>query len=228
MWNSTTALNTTEINISENTPPEWVELIPSGEVVGRDGRRWVNNNPLSVVQFFVATGLELPVDVEHSTELKAPKGDEAPAVGWVIELKVIGGAVWGRIKWNHSGHELISTRQYRYLSPAIRCGKSNREIVALSSVGLTNTPNLILPALNSQVGPNNQEVVNGLTETERTICSMMGVSIEEYLNTIHEEMKAQQTSSALNATEQTICSMMGITEGEYLQAVLREQMEGAR
>lgn len=225
MWNPTAVLNTTKLDITGNDPPEWVELIPSGEVVGRDGRRWVNNNPLSVVQSFANSGLYLPVDIEHSTELKAPKGEEAPAVGWVNELKVLNGAVWGKIKWNRSGQELISTWQYRYLSPAIRHGKTNGEIVGLSSVGLTNTPNLHLPALNSQ---NNQAVVNELTETERAVCAMMRVSEEEYLNAIQEELKAQQTSSALSADEQTICSRMGITEDEYLQAMSREQVKGER
>ncbi|MBL4544009.1 MAG: hypothetical protein JKP97_19940, partial [Rhodobacteraceae bacterium] len=31
----------------------------------------------------------LPVDLEHSTEIKGPKGEAAPAVGWMRALRVI-------------------------------------------------------------------------------------------------------------------------------------------
>ncbi|MGD9947666.1 MAG: phage protease [Desulfobulbus sp.] len=220
MWNETTALNSNEINLSANDPPEWVALIPPGEVVGRDGRRWSNSNPLNVIQSFVNAGLYIPVDIEHSTELKAPKGEESPAVGWVVELKDIGGAVWGKIKWNSSGKELLSTRQYRYMSPAIRYDKTNGNIVGLSSVGLTNKPNLNLPALN-HFG------AETLSDTDRSICAMMGVSEEEYLKASLNSGE-QQMASALNATEQKICVLMGVSEGEYLQARLQEQMDGRR
>lgn len=215
-----TALNRTEITLAGSQVPEWVALIPAGEVIGRDGRRWVNNSPGGIIQAFVANGIDLPVDIEHSTELKAPKGEIAPAVGWVRELKEFGGAIWGRIEWNETGRQMVATKSYRYLSPVIRYGKTQGEIVALTSVALTNRPNMDLPALN-HLGATGGRVaaVTGLNATEKDICAKMGVSEEEYLKTALSS-NGQSATSALNATERSICAMMGVSEEEYLKTAL--------
>ena len=68
--------------------PLWVKLIPTGDIQddkawieGRDGRTWVNDNPQGIVDAFEANGADLPIDVEHATELKASNGDPTPTVG---------------------------------------------------------------------------------------------------------------------------------------------------
>ena len=64
--------------------PQWIQLLPAGEVIeGRDGRTWKNPVPQNVFHASNASDQAIPVDVEHSTELKAPQGDEAPAQGWI-------------------------------------------------------------------------------------------------------------------------------------------------
>ena len=128
--------------------PERVQLIPAGAVVGRDGRQWVLDDPQAVIDRFVEQGTELPVDIEHSTELRAPKGEPAPAAGWVHQLEVIDGAIWGAVNWNETGRDLVGGKQYRYLSPVILYNPGDGSIKGLTSVALTNRPNLHLPALN--------------------------------------------------------------------------------
>ena len=128
--------------------PERVQLIPAGAVVGRDGRQWVFDDPQQVVNRFIEQGTELPVDIEHSTELRAPKGEPAPAAGWVHQLEVIDGAIWGAVNWNETGRDLVGGKQYRYLSPVILYNPGDGSIKGLTSVALTNRPNLHLPALN--------------------------------------------------------------------------------
>lgn len=105
--------------------PERVELVPAGEVKGRDGRRWVNDNPLSILERFALQGTDLPVDIEHSTELRAPKGEPAPAAGWVYRLEVVNGAVWGLSTGTKAagtssaaGNTAISARLY-FTTPAL-------------------------------------------------------------------------------------------------------------
>lgn len=150
----TTALNSIAmiVPINQPDPPESAELIPAGRVTGRDGRAWNNDTPQAILAHFAGLGMELPVDVEHSTELKAPKGEPAPAAGWVKGLEMRDGAVWGRIEWNQLGRELVGGKQYRYLSPVILYNPKSGAIGGLSSVALTNRPNLNLPALNHQNG----------------------------------------------------------------------------
>jgi len=148
-----TALNSLEIpGNPQGDVPSMVELIPAGDIVGRDGRSWVNSAPDSVLETFTAAGMDLPVDIEHATELKAPAGDPAPAAGWIKSLHNIHGAIWGRVEWLPTGRDLIASKQYRYLSPVILYKKGSGEISGLTSVGLTNQPNLHLQALNHNIG----------------------------------------------------------------------------
>lgn len=169
------ALNTIELSAALGEAPEWIQLIPAGRVTGRDGRSWLNSQPEQILAFFVELARDLPIDIEHSSELKAPLGEPAPAVGWIKELADRNGEIWGRVDWNPEGGKLVGDRAYRYVSPVIVYNRDSGIIVGLTSVGLTNQPNLELPALNSQQGasPENKEeamlkkilVALGLPET---------------------------------------------------------------
>lgn len=142
------ALNV-ELDVSGGAP-EWVELIPTGPyVVGRDGRRWLFDQPEQVVRNSML-GADLPLDWEHATEKKAPQGDEAPAAAWITALEVRGGALWGRLSWNDRGRASVASREYRYLSPVFTYDRDTLRIFRLTSVGLVNSPNLQLPALNRE------------------------------------------------------------------------------
>lgn len=133
-------------------PPAELPLIPAGETVrGRDGRAWRNPDPQGVVDYFAARGLDVPIDIEHATELKAPQGDPAPAAAWIKGLEVRdGGAVWGRVDWTPKGAELVRNREYRYYSPVLLYDPQTLVIHGVASVGLTNKPNLDVLALNHQ------------------------------------------------------------------------------
>ncbi len=137
-------------------PPADLMLVPAGDrIEGRDGRAWNNPDPQGVIRFFTENGLDIPVDIEHATQLKAPKGEAAPAMAWGTSLEVRpDGSIWSRINWNAAGTALVMGRQYRYYSPAYVIDRETMNIVGIKSVGLTNTPNLDVPALNhEQKGP---------------------------------------------------------------------------
>ena len=157
MKRNAVAINTMEIPLANGVLPEWVELVPAGAVVGRDGRSWNNSRPESILAHFAQLACDLPIDINHSTELKAPKGEPAPAIGWVMELEDRNGAIWGRVEWNATGKQLVGERAYRYLSPVIIYQPSSGTIVGLTSVGATNQPNLKLQALNHEQGAETPE-----------------------------------------------------------------------
>lgn len=133
-----------------STPlPEWLPMIPAGAFTGRDGRSWVNADPSAVVNASFRYP-KLPFDAEHSTELLGPKGEEAPAYAWVDALRVNeNGSIDGHIEWTPDGEALVRGKKYRYYSPAF-FNTADAQVTRLSSVGLTNKPNLFLPALNSE------------------------------------------------------------------------------
>lgn len=132
-------------------PPEWLPLVPAGHHFGRDGRNYVAD-PEAVLQRFAAEAIDIPVDYEHASELRAKRGEEAPAAGWVKQLEAREGAIWGRVEWNRRAADMIREREYRFYSPALLIDHSDTpaRVVGLSSVGLTNKPNFDVPALNHQ------------------------------------------------------------------------------
>ena len=134
--------------------PEWVQLFPAPDAVtkkiaARDGRVFKLSDPAAFVASFNAAKHDVPFDLEHASEIKAPNGDPAPASGWITELQDRGGEVWARVEWTSEGAETVQSRKYRYASPAFNTDRKSGEITNLVSAGLTNRPALNMPALAS-------------------------------------------------------------------------------
>jgi phage I-like protein len=145
------AINVQDLALDESgQAPKWIHLVPAGLVVGRDGREWLNDNPQLVLDAFAAGAVDLPLDMEHATELRAPQGEPAPAVGWIQELQIRDGQIWGRVDWTEAGRNAVESKSYRYVSPVFVFERASKRVVALTSAGLTNRPNLFLQALNGQ------------------------------------------------------------------------------
>lgn len=132
----------------DNKLPDWLPMLPIGSFSGRDGRSWITNEPEAVIAASLQYN-KLPFDMEHATELKGPQGDPAPAYGWITDLKIDGDQIWARVEWTPDGAALIQGKKYLYYSPAFHF-TADGLVTKLSSVGLTNKPNLFVPALNSE------------------------------------------------------------------------------
>ncbi len=142
------------LNSEGDAVPAWIQLTPEGpNIAGRDGRKWILPNPEAVVAAFNNNGADLPVDFEHATQIKGPKGEAAPAIGWIKDLEVRNSAVWARVEWNEAGQSAITSKGYRYVSPVFTFAKATGDILKMISAGLTNQPNLKLAALNHEGAP---------------------------------------------------------------------------
>lgn len=144
-----TATFAVALNAEAGSLPSRIVLLPAGRTKGRDGREFVNDDPDAVIALFNERGIELPIDVEHATEIKAPKGEAAPAFGWMKKLVNDAGALCADVEWTEDGKKLIGSKAYRYLSPAFMHSAAG-QVRRLLSAGLTNKPNLFIPALNSE------------------------------------------------------------------------------
>lgn len=141
------------------------EKFPAGpRVIGRDGRWWTMADAEAVAARFDASK-EPQIDVEHASQLKAPMGEPAPAVGWIKGFEVVDGAIWGRVEWTEEGAALVASRAYRYLSPVFTFNYETGEIDRIICAGLTNSPNLEMAALNAE-----QE-----TEMDRALLEALGL-----------------------------------------------------
>ena len=127
--------------------PEWVQVLPLGpQIVARDGRRFTLTDPQALLANLRAKTADLPMDIEHATEIRAPKGEDAPAQGWAKDYELRDDGIWARVDWTPSGARKVADKEYRYVSPAIRHTPTG-EIVSLSSFALTTQPALVMPAL---------------------------------------------------------------------------------
>ncbi len=148
MYNVARALAVLDPSLT-GSAPDWVELLPMGPFIkGVDGREWQLTDPATVVAAFDARHLPLAVDWEHATEHRAPVGLDAPAAGWIDQLEARNGAIWGHVAWTEKAAAQIAAREYRFLSPVFTYRTDDRSIAELTSVGLTNSPNLRMTALN--------------------------------------------------------------------------------
>lgn len=197
-----------ELNAVINLPtgeelPEWICLVPAGEIIrGRDGREYANPGADALIEAQEANGVDIPIDIEHATEKKAPRGEDAPALAWIHinELENRSGELWGKLSWNPHGAYVVADRNYRYYSPAYVLEIATNRILYVKSVGLTNSPNLRLPALN-------HEELGGdeLEKIPSKVLTALGLNAEatetEVLSAI-DALKVKQTAAnAQGATE---------------------------
>jgi phage I-like protein len=106
------------------------------------------------VETFERHGTDLPIDYEHQSlggKWASPSG-QAPAAGWIKSLEVEAGTgIFANVEWTEPARQQIASRQYRYLSPVAMVRKTDRRLMALHSVGLTNKPAIagIAPIVNT-------------------------------------------------------------------------------
>ncbi len=193
-----TALNFTREENSSTLPDE-IDLLPAGQTVkGIDGRNWINPGNAQLIKRFKDEGLQLPVDINHATEIKAPAGEPSPAQGWITELFESGGALKGKVAWNAGATKHVGSGQYKYISPAFAYDKKGI-IRGIKSAGLVNHPNLAeLAALNSQSfnqeGKDMDKILKALGLAE-------GASEDEVLTAVNTLKEEAGTKTALNMAD---------------------------
>ena len=201
------ALNTDlSATVSDGKAPEWVELIPPGpNVIGRDGRQWLFDEQAGtlVQSSFLGRAIDLPIDWEHATQHRASKGESAPAAGWIKQLELRNGALWGLVDWTPRASAQVINREYRFLSPVFDFDPDTTRIARLVSAGLTNKPNFLLTALNQE----NMEVTPvTLSPALLTALGLPATATEEQALAATAQLKA--TAQAVNTEKPNLEQFM--------------------
>ena len=187
------------LNFDNGALPSTIELIPAGSVIqGRDGRKWKNENPQKVALNSMVRLPRLVIDENHATDLSAPKGGSSPAMGWMTALRAgEGGSIWADVEWTKRGKEAVLNREYSFISPVFLHNEQN-EISVVLRAGLTNSPNLQLPAINSAqipgLGPEKNNKEENLMDL-KVLCATLGLSETA------TEAEALSAIKALNAAK---------------------------
>lgn len=160
---------------AENGVPKRIQILPAGkEIRGVDGRHWKNEDPAALCAKMNTSGLVTVkngcvIDENHSTDLSAPKGGEAPAFGWFRNFTVeADGSIWADVEWNARGQKAVSEKEYKYISPVFTRDKDGN-ITEILRAALTNNPNLDNPALNSS-----QETAEE-KNMDKELCAALGI-----------------------------------------------------
>ncbi len=133
--------------IGEGDVPSRLVVAPWGQVESKSGTFVVDQESGDeAVAAFEAHGTDLPIDFEHQTlggVYASPTG-AAPAAGWITGLEVVPGeGLVASVTWTDQARELLAAKAYRYLSPVVLLRKSDRKLVAIHSVALTNKPAIV-------------------------------------------------------------------------------------
>lgn len=131
--------NTRLICAKGNAVPDWMLVFQEGEVSYDDlDSILVDETAFKLIKAeFERRGNDIVVDYEHQTL----DGKEAPAAGWIKELKYErGSGIMAKVEWTARAKEYISAKEYRYFSPVFLVRKVDRRPFELNNVALTNSP----------------------------------------------------------------------------------------
>lgn len=199
--------------------PEWVHLLPAGTITTGDGR-----GPYRVADAAALMALSLPageklvLDENHATDLAAPRGEAAPARGWIVELQARDDGVWGKVDWTAAGRRLIAGKAYRGVSPVIQ-HQADGTVTALLRASLVNRPNLRgLTALHSAT----QTLETSMLEKLLKALGLPATTTEDAAIAAVTTMHAAQAqgSTALQAALDPIAKVLGLQSGADATAVL--------
>lgn len=130
-------------------PPAEIMLLPAGVIRSGDKRGpWQVEDAQAVVTASMAAGHGIVLDFVHQTQLAKKTGGDAPAAGWITDMAVKDGAIWGSVNWTKRGKEALANRDYRFISPAFFHDQKSGAIRKIVSASLVNDPAIdTLPAL---------------------------------------------------------------------------------
>lgn len=189
--------------------PEWLHLLPAGDVRTQDKRGpYRVKDVKALMAASLPAGEKLVLDENHSTDLSAPKGGEAPARGWIVELQARADGIWGKVEWTPRGRELVANREYRGISPVIAHLK-DKTIVAIRRASLVNQPNLEgLVALHQEENGMDwkKKLVEALGLAEDADDDAIAAAMKKALGGRSEEEVATATQAALTP----IASALGL------------------
>ncbi len=127
--------------------PDRVLIAPWGRVKSTRGEFVVDEESAREArEAFHAHGTDLPIDYEHQTlggAYSSPSG-QAPAAGWIKDIASEPGVgLFALVHWTDDARRHLGGGQYRYLSPVAIVRKTDRKLVAIHSVALTNKPAIV-------------------------------------------------------------------------------------
>jgi len=178
------------ISVEIDDIPTRVRLFSPGENRTTKGSVWYDPGLSSLVaknQRINDTRDRLPIDIAHLSLTNAPTVEAHASYGW-FKVNATRDGIWAEdIQWTEEGLALLSTRKFRFISPAFYTQvHSDRDtIVQVENFALTNNPAslAILPLVASQefTGEDDMKVKNQESATPSSAETSTRETIPEIL-----------------------------------------------
>jgi phage I-like protein len=170
-------------------------------------------------------GVAHSLDWEHRALFAATSGDgRAPAAAW-YKLAVRNAELWAvDVEWTPQGAADLTSRAYRYVSPAFDYDPKTREVLAIINTALTNTPKTRnAPALMAALAAQGSQPTEGVPTMLKAALSMMGLPEQT------QENEALARLSSLTTFRTAILSTTGkSTEADAIAALTALKADAAR
>ena len=217
--------------------PEWIPLLPPGDVVvARDGRSFVNNHEAAITAFKMG-GMPIPIDWDHALDSWSSKPGDGAAAAWIDLLEVReGGGLWGHVEmWTPRGKASVESCEYRYISPVIFHNDEMR-VVSVPRASLVNNPALRMPALCKEQSMNPQilKLLQGLglsdTFEEKDIDAVLELfrAPRPDLSTFVPRDQYEAIVAELGQAKETLASIQKAQHEARVESVIKAALESGR
>ncbi|MBF0249956.1 MAG: phage protease [Alphaproteobacteria bacterium] len=190
--------------------PTVIKLIPMGDIVAADGRKWTLTDAEAVVAASAA-GIDLVIDYGHQTDLAQKNGQPAPAAGWISKLEARADGIYGQVEWTEKAKAHLEGKEYRYLSPTFYHDKAGN-VLRIVRAALTNNPAIHeLPALAEA-----QDEGNQIMDEEQflALCQALGLPEDTAVDKVIAAAKALKAGEAAagadGETVKAVCSALDL------------------
>lgn len=216
--------------------PEVVKLLPLGHVKSQKGEFDVDEESFAQIRRkFEERGIDIVIDYEHQTL----KDIQAPAGGWIKNIRLEDGAIVADVEWTPAAKEYLKNKEYKYLSPVVLVRKSDNKAMELHSAALTNTPAIdgMFPIINSQ-NFNFNDGGNGTMDLVKKLAALLELpedaTEEQVFTQLQEAVKEAKElkDAAAGAEEQekvvankVVCELLGLKAGAPTEDVTAKIME---
>lgn len=183
--------------------PEWFQVLPNGQVfIEGDGAPMIMDDAAAamVLKHFGSLDHDMVIDYEHQTLT----GAKAPAAGWVSSLVWRGKeGLWARVGWTEEAAGYIAKKEYRYHSPVMVSRKSDRRVVQLYNLALTNQPRIMniaaIAAKQPLFGEQEEEMIQKL----RKLFNLADAATEDEVLAAVDAVVAKNTDLLAQAQQHT-------------------------
>lgn len=213
--------------------PEEIKILPLGTVHNVHQDFLVDEESCqAIINQFKNRKIDLVIDYEHQTLLNV----QAPAGGWIKEIRKGKDALIAKVEWTPKAQEYLRNKEYRYLSPVVNVRKSDGRAVSISSVALTNIPAItgMFTVVNSAGAPAGYiEEPEGGKEMEflQMLAAMLGLpetATEEDIKNAVEALqkKGTETEPVANSTILSMLSLKADAKTEDVTAKIQQLQNG--